>query len=125
MNNKYVYMLVAGIFGAVWYMVATMGYYGMDGGISDNWTWATIIAIGLGAGNTGGDDAVSILKEGVMGSVNMLIAMAVYIAIGHLVYYLVSGTSIDVNTIIHGVATYVAAGLLTNVFMSYLKKSIA
>lgn len=124
MDNKYVLMVVAGIFGVVWYMVGTMPYFGTEGEISDTWTWATIIAIGLGAGNTGGTDVVSILKEGLTGFINKLIAMAVYIAVGYIAYMAATG-AFDPMMILHAVATYVAAGLLTNIFMSYLKKSSA
>lgn len=126
MDNKYVLMVVGGIFGLLWYWVGMMPYYSGGEGEMPSQTWiiATVIAIGLGAGNNSGSDVISILKDGILGSVNMLITLAVYIAVGYLGYGLMAGTGVNAMMILHGVATFVAAGLLTNIFMGYLKKSL-
>jgi len=124
MNNKYVYMIVASIFGVGAYMIGTGAYYGMDGTFSDNWWWATIFAVALGAGNNSGDDVVSILKDGVMGAIPMLISLGVFAVVVNLALQLIMGAAVDAMATVHAVATFVVAALFANIFLGYLKKSM-
>lgn len=124
MDNKYVYMVMAAIFGVIAYMIGTGAYYGMEGEFSDNWWWATIFAVALGAGKNSGTDVVSILKDGVMGAIPMLISLGVFAVLATVALMLIMGSAIDAMVIVHAVATFVVAALFANIFLGYLKKSM-
>lgn len=121
MNNKYVYMVMAGIAGAVWVYVGMSDYYDVGG----YWLLATVIAIGMGAGNTDGDDVVSALMGAITGFIPQLISMGVFGAVGSAIHMLMVGSAFDVMELVHGLAIFVAAGAVTSVMMAYLKKSAA
>lgn len=126
MDNKYLYMVLAGVAGMAWYYVGMMPYYNMENELSEIWWFATIIAIGMGAGSTGGDDAVSALVDAIKGFVPQLITLAVFAVVSAVIYQLaMTADGINPMGIVHNIATYVAAGVLTSIMMSYLKKSYA
>ena len=67
MSNKYLYILVGAIVAAVWFYTGNSAYYKGETGMSDDWWYAMILAVGLGAGSTGGNDLVSILSKALRG----------------------------------------------------------
>jgi|GEM_PF-2330939 len=125
MNNKYVYMIVAAIVATIAYFVGTHDLFAAEGGgLSDRWWFAMILAVGLGAGGTGGSDVVSILVEGITGYINTMILFVIFGVIIHLAISMgLNGAAFDaMGTVMAGV-TYAVSGLFTNLVLSYLRKA--
>jgi len=125
MNNKYLYMVMGGIFVVFWLKLGHMAYFAHGQvGMSLTWDWAMVIAIGLGAGSTGGDDVVSILVEGVKGYVTPMILMAILGFILGFNHTVVVRGAVDVDYTVWVTLTMVVSGLFTNLTMSYLRKAL-
>ena len=130
MSNKYMFMVMGAIMAVVWFFVGTMAFFapteGGLGGMSTIWWFAMIVAVGLGAGSTGGDDMISIMVEGIKGYVPTMIMLAIFGLVGGLVYVLAveRGTPVPMD-MARDVLTFVVGGLLVNMMMSYMKKANA
>jgi len=127
MSNKYLYMVLGAIVTVVWYYVGNLAYfsYGTPG-LSEAWWLGTVLAVGLGAGSTGGTCAVTVLVESIKGYVSTLILLAIVAFVGHGVYVLVTMQTIaDPAMWAKVVLTFVVSGFLTNLMFSYLKKANA
>ena len=118
-------MVMGAIMAVGWFFLGHMAYFAnAEGGISNLWWFGTIVAIGLGAGSTAGDDVVSIFVEGIKGYVQTMILLAIFALVGGLVHVLVVKMSTpDPAQIALGVLTFVVSGLLTNMMLSYLRKA--
>ncbi len=127
MNNKYLYMVVGAIIAAGWFYTGQSAYYSAGAtGMSDIWWYAMIVAVGLGAGSTGGDDVVSIFVESIKGYIPTMILLAIFPLVGHTVYTLVTTQAVpDVMGLLQVIVTFVVSGLLTNMTLSYLRKANA
>lgn len=127
MNNKYLYMVVGAIVVVVWFYTGRSAYYsGGSTSISDSWWLAMVLAVGLGAGSTGGDNVVSIFVEAIKGYVPTLILLAIVAVVGHTLYILVvMRATPEIVDVVRAVVTFMVCGFLTNMMLSYLRKSIA
>ena len=125
MDNKYVLVIMAAIMGVVGYYLAHMPYFAAEGGgVANVWWYALIVAVGLGAGNTGGNDAVSILMEGITGYVGTMINLAIFGVVVDLAIGMgLMGGAFDLMGMVNTAATFVVAGLTINLTLSYLKKA--
>jgi hypothetical protein len=126
MNNKYLLITVAALMALLWYYLGRLDFFdiGQDSGFSDDWWFAAILAVALGAGNTGGDNVLLILKEAVVGYIPTMLKLAFFALIGSLVWdiaYL--GTGVDVTRLIAVITTFVVSATLVNATASYLKKA--
>lgn len=127
MSNKYLYILLGTLMAILWYHVGAMEALnmGQESGFSTDWWFATILAVALGAGSTGGNDAVSILVEGVKGYISTLIVLGLLATLGTLIYnFGILGQAFDLTWLGITIATFLLAGLITNLTVSYLKKAI-
>ncbi len=119
-------MVLAGVGAFLWFHIGHADYYASEGDLRNTWWFATIMAVALGAGNSGGNDAVSVLMESIKGFVPALITLAVVgLVDGLLFQYIVSEAGLDPMGLVRFVAIFVAAGLLTSITMSFAKKSTA
>ena len=126
MNNKYLYMVVGAIIAAVWFYTGQSAYYADATGMSDVWWYAMVVAVGLGAGSTGGDDVVSIFVDSIKGYISTLVLLAVFSLVGHSVYALATTQAApDLTGLLQVVVSFVVSGLLTNMTLSYLRKANA
>ncbi|MGY8986526.1 MAG: hypothetical protein ACKVIX_07850 [Sphingomonadales bacterium] len=124
MDNKYVLMVAAAIVAALWFYVGEMAFFAGPDGMHEDWWFISIIAVGMGAGSTGGKDVISILTEGITGYVSSLIKLVVLAVVGSQFYGIVlNGGAFDVDNLIKVVSITVAASLLTNILVSYLRKA--
>lgn len=124
MNNKYLYVVMAAVMASIAYYVGMMPYFAVEGGFSDGWWYAGILAVGLGAGSTGGEDAVSILVEGIKGYIGTMINMAILGAVTNVVITLaVRMAPFDPMAMVNTMATFVVSALMMNLALSYLKKA--
>ncbi len=125
MNNKYLYMVMGGIFVVFWLHLGHMAYFAHGKvGMSLTWDWAMVLAIGLGAGSTGGDDVVSILVEGVKGYITPMILLAIVGLIMAFNHTVIVRGAVDVDYTIWVTSTMVVSGLFTNIVLSYLRKAL-
>jgi hypothetical protein len=124
MDNKYVLLVMAAVMATVGYYLSHMPYFANAAGETSNAYWyGMIIAVGLGAGSTGGSDAVSILMEGITGYISTMINLAIFGAVVSLAVGMgLMGEAFDITAIVRIAATFVVAGLMTNLILSYLKK---
>lgn len=126
MNNKYLYMVVGAIVAAVWFYTGHSAYYSGEAGLSDDWWYAMILAVGLGAGSTGGDDVVSIFVAGVKDYIPTLILLGLVAVFGVTFYSLAFEQAMpDLNEMGKVIVSFLVSGLLTNLTLSYLKKANA
>lgn len=127
MSNKYLYMVVGAIIGAVWFYTGQSAYYSTGAtGMSDDWWYAMVLAVGLGAGSTGGNDVVSIFVESIKGYISTLIILAIFSLVGYCLYTLVvMRATPDIAEVVKVVVSFVVSGLLTNMILSYLRKANA
>lgn len=126
MNNKYLYILVGAIVAAVWFYTGHSAYYKGETGISDNWWYAMILAVGLGAGSTGGDDVVSIFVAGIKDYIPTLILLGLVGFFGFIFYSLAFGQAMpDYVALGKIIVSIMVSGFLTNMSLSYLKKANA
>lgn len=125
MNNKYLYVVLAAVMASVGYYLAGMPYFAAEtGGASDAWWYAGILAVGMGAGSTGGEDAVSILVEGIKGYIGTMINMAILGAVANVVITLaIMQAAFDPMRMVMIAATFVVSALMMNLTLSYLRKA--
>lgn len=124
MSNKYLYILVGAIVAAVWFYTGNSAYYKGETGMSDDWWYAMILAVGLGAGSTGGNDLVSIFVEGIKGYIQTLLLLGLVGFFGYSFYSLVFGQTMpDYMELGKVIVSIMVSGFLTNMSLSYLKKA--
>ncbi len=127
MNNKYLYMVVGGIITTIWFYTGLSAYYsGEAKGLSDVWWFGSLLAVGLGAGSTGGDDCVSIFVEGIKGYIPTMILLAIAALVGSSLFAVVTTQAApDVAGTAHSIITVVVSAFLTNMTLSYFRKANA
>ena len=127
MNNKYLYMAVGAIVISIWFYTGQSTYYsGAGTGMSDNWWYGALLAIGLGAGSTGGVCAGTILVEAVKGYISTLILLGLVALFGYSFYsFAFMQTTPDLADLGKVIASILASGFLTNLSLSYLRKANA
>lgn len=129
MDNKYVLIVMGAIMGTLWWFVGDMSYFAAAegeglGGLHYDWWYGAMIAIGLGAGSTGGTDAVSILVEGITGYISTIILLVIFTVVIMVIYMLaLQQMAFDAMVIVQTVALIVTSAILTNLTLSYLKKA--
>ncbi len=124
MDNKYVYMILAGVFGMVWYHVGGQSYFSADGQLSEGYNLEALIAVALGAGSNSGTDAIYVLKDGIAGYIPTAIVVAVFAGVANISYQLITTSTVDPMAAVTMIVTFVASAVLANVFLGYLKKSL-
>ncbi|MCF8474347.1 MAG: hypothetical protein K9G26_06575 [Emcibacter sp.] len=126
MSNKYLYMVVGAIVIAIWFYTGQTAYYGSATGMSDDWWYGAMLAIGLGAGSTGGVCAGTIFVESIKGYISTLIILAIVPLVGYCFYSLAFMQTMPVPEELGKVViSIVVSGFLTNMALSYLRKANA
>lgn len=127
MSNKYLYMVVGAIVAVVWFYTGHSAYYsGGSADMSDGWWFGMLLAIGLGAGSTGGADLGSIFVESIKGYIPTLILLVIMTIVGHSLYVLVTTHAVPGAANLAMVTiTIVVSAFLTNMMLSYLRKALA
>ncbi|PCI47358.1 MAG: hypothetical protein COB49_07300 [Alphaproteobacteria bacterium] len=127
MSNKYLYMVVGAIIAVVWFYTGQTAYYAAGAtGMSDDWWYAMILAVGLGAGSTGGNDVVSIFVESIKGYVPTIILLAIFSLVGYCLYVVaIERATPDIAMVVKTVISIVVSAFLTNMTLSYLRKANA
>lgn len=126
MDNKYLYMVLGGVFLYLWYWVGMQPHYAEGGGLSDGWWMTTILMLAMGAGNSDGTCAVTTPVNAVKGMIPTMITLIVVYLVTNLMYQLINvGEGYNYMHSIGAVSTVVAAGVLTTITMSYIKKASA
>lgn len=125
MNNKYVYMIVAGVALFGWYWTGYQPYYANeDGGMGTGYIMAAVLALALGAGNSDGDDVISTLIGSIKSFIPNLIALTVAVLVGRAIYEgVASGAGFNAMVLVESVSTLVASAILIALTMSCLKKA--
>jgi len=125
MDNKYLYVVMAAVMGTIMYYLSHMPYFADADGNTSNAVWyAWILAVGLGAGNTGGVCAMTIIVEGLKGYVGTMINLAilgVVLSLG--VSMVLEGGAFDAMRVVQTAVSFVMAGTMINLMLSYLKKA--
>jgi hypothetical protein len=125
MDNKYVFVVMAAVMATIMYYLSHMPYFADADGNTSNVVWyAWILAVGLGAGNTGGTDVVSILVEGLKGYVGTMINLAIFGVITSIAVGMgLGGEAFDAMGTVQTAVSFVMAGTMLNLVLSYLKKA--
>jgi len=128
MDNKYVLIVMGAIMGTLWWFVGELPYFasgeGLMGGVSYDWWYGALIAVGLGAGSTGGTDVVSILVEGITGYIETMVKLVIFNVVLMLIWTLgLQKEAFDVMIVVHSTVLVVVSALFTNLTLSYIKKS--
>jgi len=125
MSNKYLYIVLGAIVAVVWFYTGHSAYYSGGGtNMADSWWFGMLLAIGLGAGSTGGSNIMSIFVESITGYIPTLILLAIMTLVGHSVYILIIHHRLPaVADLAQVIIAIMVSGFLTNMMFSYLRKA--
>lgn len=126
MNNKYLFMVMSGLFLLAWYWVGLMPHYaGEDGGIADNYLVNAILVLMLGGGNGDGDDLISAVIGALTGFVSKFIALgvAIIVARGTYEFLMMGDGGYNAMAIVDSISALAASGVLIICTMACLKRS--
>jgi len=126
MGNKIIYMILAGVFGFGWFHTGLSEHYATsDGGISAGWYFTTIVAIALGAGESGSaTNPGETIMNGIKSFIPAFIALLVASLISRLIYEVgFNEDGIEVAGFLRTISTVPAASLLIVLTMSCLKQA--
>lgn len=127
MSNKYLYMIVGAIVTVVWFYTGHSSYYsGGTGNLGDDWWFGMLLAIGLGAGSTGGVCIMTIFIESIKGYVPTLILLVISSLVGYTLFVLLTTQAVpDVMNVAKVVVSVTISAFLTNMMLSYYRKALA
>jgi hypothetical protein len=126
MGTKIIYMVLAGVFSFGWFYTGFTEHYATpEGGISAGWYFTTIIALALGAGESGdASNPLETIVNGLKSFIPAFIAIVVAALISRLIYEVgVNEEGFQVSGVLRTLSTVPAASVLTVVTMSCLKKA--
>lgn len=125
MDNKYLFMVVGGIFSFGWFWVGFQPYYATDGGdISSGYLMTAVLALALGGGNSEGSDLIAVLTSSITGFVSKFIGLLVALVIGRGIYEgLLNPAGYSGQGMLETVAVVFASGILVILTVACLKKT--
>ena len=127
MNNKYLYMVLGGVFLFAWNWVGHQPHYADGANMSDGWWLVAILMLAMGAGNSDGTCAVTTPVNALKGMINTMISLSVAGLVANLMYQLMikEGGAYNYMGSVSVISTVVASGVLITITASYLKKASA
>ena len=126
MGTKVIYMVLAGVFSFGWFYTGFSDHYAPPGGgMGAGWYFTTMIALALGAGESGNaGNPMETIVNGLKSFIPAFIAIVVASLIARVIYE--SGFNEDgfqVSGLLSTLSTSMAASLLTVLAMSCLRKA--
>jgi hypothetical protein len=126
MGTKVIYMVLAGVFSFGWFYTGFSDHYAAaGGGISAGWYFTTIVALALGAGESGNaGNPLETIVNGLKSFIPAFIAIVVAALISRLIYEGgFNEEGFQVSGVLSTLSTAPAASLLTVLTMSCLRKA--
>ena len=125
MGTKIIYMVLAGVFSFGWFYTGLSEHYATPGGgISSGWYFSTIIALALGAGESGdASNPLQTIVNGLKSFIPAFIAIVVAALISRLIYEVgVNEEGFQVSGVLRTLSTSPAAIVLTVLTMSAFER---
>ena len=126
MGTKVIYMVLAGVFSFGWFYTGFSDHYAAaGGGIGAGWYFTTIVALALGAGESGNaGNPLETIINGLKTFIPAFIAIVVAALISRLIYEGgFNEEGFQVSGVLSTLSTSTAASLLTVLTMSCLRKA--
>ena len=126
MGNKVIYMVLAGVFGYVWFRTGYSAHYAAEGGgMSAGWYFTTMVALGLGAGETGdAGNPIETIINGLKSFIPAFVAILVAGLVSRLIYEAgFNSDGFQVSGILNTISTVAAASVIIVLVMSCLRKA--
>ncbi len=125
MDNKYVFAVVAGVFGFVWFWFGIQDYYATDGAISTQFLWTAVVVLALGGGDSEGSDLIAVLTSSITGFVPKFIGLLIAYIVGSAIYegVLPAGDAFDYMEVVKAVGSLFASGIAIILTVACLKKA--
>lgn len=126
MGTKIIYMVLAGVFSFGWFHTGFHEHYAAPGGgIAAGWYVTTIIAIALGAGNSGDatnpfETMLNSLKSFIPAFIAILVSALVSRSIFELGF---NPNGFHMSGLLHSVSTVTAASVLTVLALACLQRA--
>lgn len=126
MGTKIIYMVLAGVFAFGWFHTGFSPHYANPaGGISAGWLFTTIIAIALGAGNSG--DAANpfeTILNGLKSFIPAFVALLVAALVSRLIFEIgFNPNGFEISGVLNTLSTVAAASVLTVLALSCLQRA--
>ena len=113
--------MFAGLVGMLWFYVGNLAYFTNSNGMTMDWKFAALIAVGLGAGSTAGDNLFSIFIEGIKGYLPTMIKLSLVAMILSASYvFLLFDSLVSIDNLIKMVAS---CPFISGIFQSTTAKS--
>jgi hypothetical protein len=126
MGTKVIYMVLAGIFSFGWFYTGFSEHYAApEGGMGAGWFFTTMVALALGAGDSGNaGNPLETIINGLKSFIPAFIAIVVASLISRLIYEVgLNEDGFQVSGVLRTLSTSMAASLLTVLTMSCLRKA--
>lgn len=126
MVNKIIYMVLAGVFAYVWFRTGFAEHYAAPGGgMAAGWYFTTMVALALGAGESGDSaNPLETIVNGLKSFIPAFIAIIVAGLVSRLIYEIgFNADGFQVSGVINTLSTGAAASLITVLVMSCLRKA--
>jgi len=126
MGTKVIYMVLAGIFSFGWFYTGFSEHYAPPGGgMGAGWYFTTMVALALGAGESGNaGNPLETIVNGLKSFIPAFIAIVVASLISRLIYEGgFNEEGFQVSGVLSTLSTSTAASLLTVLTMSCLRKA--
>ncbi len=126
MGNKIIYMVLAGVFSFGWFYTGLSEHYAASGGgISAGFYFTTILALALGAGESGdAGNPVETIINGLQSFVPAFIAILAAMLIARVIYEVgFNADGFQVSGLLRTISTVAAASVLVVLAMSCLRKA--
>lgn len=126
MGTKIIYMILAGVFSFGWFHTGFSSHYAAPGGgIAAGWYVTTIIAIALGAGESGDaanpfETLLNALKSFIPAFIAILVSALVSRAIFETGF---NAAGFQLSGMLHSLSTVAAASVLTVLALACLKRA--
>ncbi len=126
MGMKIIYMVLAGVFGYLWFRTGFSAHYAVEGGgMSAGWYFSTMVALALGAGESGESaNPMETIINGLKAFVPAFIALLVAALVSRLIYEsLFNPEGFQVSGFLNTLSTVSAASVIIVLVMSCLRKA--
>ena len=126
MGNKIIYMVLAGVFGFGWYYTGLSEYYATQAGdIAPGYLFTTLVALALGAGESGdASNPVETIINGLKSFIPAFIAILVAALVSRAIYEVgFNDEGFHVSGLLNTLGITTAASVLIVLVMSCLQKA--
>ncbi len=126
MGTKVIYMVLAGVFSFVWFYTGFSEHYAPSGGgMAAGWYFTTMVALALGAGESGNaGNPMETIVNGLKSFIPAFIAIVVASLIARVIYEVgLNEEGFQVSGVLNTLSTTLAASVLTVLTMSCLRKA--